>query len=230
MLCIRCGNHSEYQCSKCHIANYCNKECQRKDWISMHKSHCRNFTKLHLQSFHLEKRHQFDVPICYYSPENKNLSFGRMGAFVTSSYWNTVMNQRGLQYVVDENKVKYIGFTSSQIFNHSLFSNVPRSESSIIGSNVISFTWLNLENTKDSMDIEDEKLGSVIHLNQFIGTVLCVFNNVAYISVVIDIPFDKIEGHIKRKSSMMSIFSIISDGKHMFIENGHERMIKQLIS
>jgi pre-rRNA-processing protein TSR4 len=40
LLCKLCGFPGNSKCSKCHLVNYCSRDCQTKDWKAVHKKEC----------------------------------------------------------------------------------------------------------------------------------------------------------------------------------------------
>ncbi|KAJ7645235.1 hypothetical protein DFH06DRAFT_1477075 [Mycena polygramma] len=48
MKCLRIGKKSEFQsCSGCNLAYYCSKECQKRDWDSLHRKWCRKLASIY---------------------------------------------------------------------------------------------------------------------------------------------------------------------------------------
>lgn len=54
--CATCGQTAQRRCSKCHVTDYCNRECQKSDWKT-HKKNCAELKNRQMQG-QLRQFHQ----------------------------------------------------------------------------------------------------------------------------------------------------------------------------
>jgi len=48
--CKKSGVHRLDRCSKCRVARYCGRDCQKEHWKSEHKHHCKRLLQLRLEA------------------------------------------------------------------------------------------------------------------------------------------------------------------------------------